>query len=116
VRFLLDESADGRIGAYLQERGHDVTRIGREYPLGLPDNEVLATAYGGRRILITRDRDFGELVFVHLQPHRGVILLRLGSAPPLAMIRARLEEVLSQHAPELDQFIVVTPSLTRIRR
>jgi predicted nuclease of predicted toxin-antitoxin system len=116
VRFLLDESADGRIGAYLQEGGHDVTRIGREHPLGLPDDEVLAIAYRERRILITRDRDFGELAFVHLQPHRGVILLRLGSAPPLATIRVRLEEVLSQHTPELDQFIVVTPNLIRIRR
>jgi len=87
-----------------------------EHPSGVPDDEVLAIAYRERRILITRDRDFGELVFVYRQPHRGVILLRLGSSPPLATIRARLGEVLSQHAPELDHFIVVTPNLIRVRR
>jgi len=116
VRFLLNESADGRIRAYLQEGGHDVSGIGREHPSGLPDYEVLAIAYRERRILITRNCDFGELVFVHLQPNKGVILLGLGASPPLAMISARLGEVLSQHAPELDQFIVLTPSLIRIRR
>jgi predicted nuclease of predicted toxin-antitoxin system len=116
LRFLLDESADGRISAYLQEGEHDVARIGWEHPSGLPDHEVLAIAYRERRILITRDRDFAELVFVHFQPHNGVILLRLGSSPQLATIRARLGEVLSQHAPELDQFIVLTPNLIRIRR
>ena len=116
MRFLLDESADGRIRAYLLELGHDVSGIGREHPSGLPDHGVLAIAYRERRILITRDRDFGELVFVHFQPHKGVILLRLGSSPQFATIRARLGEVLSQHAPELDQFIVLTPNLIRIRR
>ena len=59
-----------------------------EHPSGVPDDEVLAIAYRERRILITRDRDFGELVFVYWQPHRGVILLRLGSSSPLATIRA----------------------------
>jgi hypothetical protein len=36
VRFLLDESAEARIAAYLAEHGHDATRVGRDYPASLP--------------------------------------------------------------------------------
>jgi predicted nuclease of predicted toxin-antitoxin system len=116
VRFLLDQSADARLRQYLSERGHDVTRVARDYRAGLPDPEVLAFAYREGRVLITHDRDFGHLVFVELQPHAGVILFRLGPAVPLTTMIARLEQVLTEHADALDQFIVVTPHVIRIRR
>jgi predicted nuclease of predicted toxin-antitoxin system len=116
VRFLLDQHIDARILFYLSERGHDVTRVARHYPAGLPDRDILATAYREQRILVTHDRDFGELVFVHLLPHAGVILLRLGPLVPLATTTSRLDHVLSQHAHELDQFVVVTHNLVRVRR
>ena len=77
---------------------------------------VLAIAYQEGRIVITHDRDFGELVFVELQPHAGVIYLRLGPSPPLATVIARLDYVLTNHAHDLDAFIVVTHDLVRIRR
>jgi predicted nuclease of predicted toxin-antitoxin system len=116
VRFLLDESADARIRVHLQSLGHDVIGIAREYPAGLADSDVLPIAYRTNRILITRDRDFGELVFVEGQPHAGVIFLRLGSSPPLSTITARLDAVFSEHAQELDRFLVVTQHMVRVRR
>jgi predicted nuclease of predicted toxin-antitoxin system len=115
VRFLLDESADMRTAPELREQGHDGTGIVTDYPASLPDSEVLAIAYREERILITHDLDFGGLVFVEHQPHAGVILLRLGPSPPLETMMARLEEVFSEHAHELDQFIVVTHHLIRVR-
>ena len=96
--------------------GHDATRIGRDYPGGLPDAEVLAIAHREGRILITDDRDFGELVFVHGRPHAGVIFLRLGENAPLDLKIARLDYVLTHHADELDQFLVVTRTSVRVRR
>jgi predicted nuclease of predicted toxin-antitoxin system len=116
VRFLLDQHIDARILLYLSEQGHDVTRVARHYPAGLPDREILATAYRERRILVTQDRDFGELVFVHLLPHAGVILLRLGPLVPLTTVITRLDHLLSQHTHELDQFVVVTHNLVLVRR
>ncbi len=101
--------------SYLSGLGHDVTRVAREYPAGLPDNEVLAIAFQETRVLITHDRDFSELVFVEHQPHSGVIYLRLGSGPPLDTTIARLNEVLTNHSHELNRFIVVTPHLLRVR-
>ena len=63
MRFLLDQSSDARLIPHLRSLGHEATRIARDYPAGLPDSEVLAVAHREERILITDDRDFGELVF-----------------------------------------------------
>jgi predicted nuclease of predicted toxin-antitoxin system len=68
------------------------------------------------RILITDDRDFGDLVFRLRQPHAGVIFLRLGEYAELATKIARLEYALTRYQNQLNQFLVVTPRRVRIRR
>lgn len=115
MKFLLDQSTDARLIAYLRSQGHDATRIAADYPSGLPDTEVLAIAVREGRILITDDRDFGELVFVQRQPHTGVIYLRLGEYADLATKTARLAFVLDRYAEQLDQFVVVTLREVRVR-
>ena len=115
MNFLLDQSTDARLVPWLTGRGHNALRIGRDYPPGLPDEEVLAIATREGRILITDDRDFGELVFRHRQPHTGVIYLRLASYS-FALTTARLEDVLTNYADRLDRFLVVTPASVRERR
>jgi len=115
MKFLLDQSTDARLIGWLTDHGHDAIRIGREYPPGLSDREVLAIAKREGRILITDDRDFGELVFRHRYPHRGVIYLRLASYS-FALTTARLEEVLTKYADRLNRFLVVTPASVRARR
>jgi predicted nuclease of predicted toxin-antitoxin system len=116
VRFLIDQSADARLLPHLVTGGHDVARVGKEYPHGLPDDQVLAIAHRERRILIADDRDFGELVFRLRQPHAGVILFRLGDFAELELKIERLDHVLDQYADQLDQFIVVTRQTVRVRR
>jgi predicted nuclease of predicted toxin-antitoxin system len=106
---------DARLILWLIEHGHTARRIGREYPAGLPDEQVLAIAEREGCILITDDRDFGELVFRHRQPHTGIIYLRLASYS-LDLIKARLEHVLTHYADRLDRFLVVTPGDVRERR
>jgi predicted nuclease of predicted toxin-antitoxin system len=107
VRFLLDESAEARIAAFLTAQGHDATRIGRDYPARLPDEAVLALAHREQRILITYDKDFGELVVREHQPHSGVILFRFPlDSTAQQKIRA-LETHLASH-PVLDQLIILT--------
>jgi len=71
VKFLLDQSTDARLMSVFARLNHDITRIGTHYPSGLPDDEVLRIARTEQRILITDDRDFGELAFRHRQPHVG---------------------------------------------
>jgi predicted nuclease of predicted toxin-antitoxin system len=115
MKFLLDENVDARLLPYLQGQGHDVLRLVSDYPAGLPDQQVLAIAVTQERILITNDRDFGELVFVQRQAHTGVILLRLGDYADLSVKIARLNHVLTHYATQLDQFLVVTQRRVRVR-
>lgn len=115
MRFLLDQSSDARLIPHFRSLGHEATRIARDYPAGLPDSEVLAVAHREERILITDDRDFGELVFQHFHPHSGVIYLRLGDDADIATKRDRINHVLAFHADQLDQFLVVTRDCVRNR-
>lgn len=108
MKFLLDQSSDARLVSHLLSLGHDVIRVGKDHPPGLPDIEVL-------RIAQEEDRDFGELVFRHRQPHTGVIYLRLGVNVSLETAAARLEYVMDHYAGQLDQFLVVSPDRVRIR-
>lgn len=108
MRFLLDQSADARLLSYWRGLGHDATRVGTDFPPGLLDPVVLATAHAEGRILITDDRDFGDLVFREHLPHAGVIFLRLGPYAELATKIDRLAYVLTLHADEPEQFLVVT--------
>jgi predicted nuclease of predicted toxin-antitoxin system len=114
TRFLLDESADLPLRAHLRSLGHDATAIAHEYPGALVDEDVLAIAVAEDRILITNDRDFGELVFRRQLPHRGIILFRLGDeALPIKI--AWLDHVLKVYAERLRAFIVVNDRGVRIR-
>ena len=114
MRFLLDESADLPLRAHLRANGHDATAIAHEYPAALIDEDVLAIAVREDRILITNDRDFGELVFRWQLPHRGVILFRLGDESLPVKIRW-LDHVLAAYGDRLDMFIVVNDRGVRVR-
>lgn len=114
MRFLLDEGLPLRLIAYLTEHGHDVVTIGRDFPFALSDRQILEIARAEARIVLTNDTDFGDLVFRERLPHAGVILFRLGYVSLPDRI-ARLQEVLVNHADQLDHFIVVTPNNIRVR-
>jgi predicted nuclease of predicted toxin-antitoxin system len=115
MKFLLDQSADFRLIPHLRQLGHDVHVISRNYPPGLPDEDVLAIAREERRILIVADRDFGELIFHQGVAHAGVIFFRL----PGASLQTKIEQIttaLTDYTEELErgEFLVVTPGRMRI--
>jgi predicted nuclease of predicted toxin-antitoxin system len=114
MKILLDQSTDARLLSYLKQLGHDATQIHQTYPESIPDEEVLAIARQEKRILITDDRDFGELVFRLQQPHAGVIFLRLGTYAPLELKIERLSFVLTHYGMQLDQFLVVKKGNVRV--
>ena len=115
MKFLLDESVDFLLAAFLQRLGHDVTTIVRDYPQSLHDRDVLATADREGRILVTNDHDFGELVFRQRLPNSGVMQLRL-EHDDLDTKMERLGYVLAHHSEELRHFLTVTESGVRVRR
>src|SRR5438067_1781682 len=114
-KFLLDESAEARIKTFLLDNGYDARRIGQDYPQSLPDEEVLAIARDEARILITNDRDFGELIFRQHLPHAGVIYLRFPDDATAALKIAALTQLLTTHRADLGKYIVVGPGGIRVR-
>jgi predicted nuclease of predicted toxin-antitoxin system len=114
MNFLIDESADVRLAAHLRELGHDVKTVAGDYAQALEDREILRLAAAERRIVITFDRDFGELIFRESQAHAGVLYFRLGPIDLPTEI-ARLGYVLTHYADQLDQFLVITPARVRVR-
>ena len=77
MKFLADECCDhGLVGA-LRQSGHDVLYV-LESKRGATDEDVLALAFDDRRIIITEDKGFGELVYRLKKPAHGIILIRIG--------------------------------------
>ena len=115
MKFLLDQSADFRLMPHLRNLGHDVTAISRNYPPGLPDEDVLTIAREEERVLIVADRDFGELIFHQELAHAGVMFFRLPGATLQTKIE-HLNTVLEEHTDELErgEFLVVTPGRIRV--
>ncbi len=114
MNFVADESVDGPIVARLRSDGHIVSYIA-EYAAGTSDDEVLALANRQRSILITCDKDFGELVFRQKRVAEGVILVRLGGETA-----QRKSDLVSRTISELSQaligaFTVISGRLIRIR-
>jgi predicted nuclease of predicted toxin-antitoxin system len=98
---------------FLASEGHDVVASGVDYPHALTDRELLAIAHREQRIVLTNDKDFGDLVFRDRLPHAGVILFRLGYVPIDVRITL-LRQALIDHAEHLEQFIVISPHRSRI--
>jgi predicted nuclease of predicted toxin-antitoxin system len=115
MRFLLDQDVYAATARLLASQGHDVV-LARA--LGLPrvtDSALLRAAQDQRRIMLTRDRDFGRLVFVQgLQT--GVIYVRIS---PLTVnsVHAELSRVLQLYTEQklFGSFVVVEAGQHRIR-
>jgi predicted nuclease of predicted toxin-antitoxin system len=108
-------SADFRLIPHLRQLSHDVQAVSRNYPPGLPDEDVLEIARKEKRILVVADLDFGELIFQRGLAHAGVIFFRLPGAKLQTKID-QLNTVLAQHSDDLErgEFLVVTPGQIRI--
>jgi predicted nuclease of predicted toxin-antitoxin system len=113
--FLFDRNAESRIARALQALGYDVRTIARDYPASLADREILALAVAEDRILITNDRDFGDLIFRQGQPHRGMIYLRLPRDSTADEKIEQIKRLLVTHRDQLDRFLVITPRGVRVR-
>ena len=109
MRFLADESLDGPIVQGMRAAGHDVTYVTELAP-GLVDEDVLALGHQSQAVLITSDKDFGELVFARALPHDGVLLLRLHGLDPAEKVN-RTVKVIADLGKALSQGLTVVDSL-----
>jgi predicted nuclease of predicted toxin-antitoxin system len=112
VRFLLDVCVSSRsLQAYLLDRGHDVLLAHSIDPKS-SDELLLDTALHDDRVLVTEDKDFGELVFVRHLPHGPII--RLVELTVDEQVAA-MGELLDQRSSILSGPVIVTVTRGRIR-
>jgi predicted nuclease of predicted toxin-antitoxin system len=115
MRIVADENLAYRMIKALRNEGFDVLSIEEDAP-SIPDNNVLNVAVNRNALLITEDKDFGDLVMLHKLPHRGILLLRLaGMGTDEKVIRTL--EVIRTYGEELqDTFTVVDSRRVRLRK
>jgi predicted nuclease of predicted toxin-antitoxin system len=115
MKLLADESVDAPIVACLRAAGHEVISIAEETP-GIEDSQVLHRALAEQCVLLSADKDFGELVFRHQLPHVGVLLLRfagLSTQQKCDLTKYAVEK----HGETLPEaFSVLTIDALRIRK
>ncbi len=114
MRFLIDENLSSSVKAWFESMGFDVIHA-RDVAPGTSDSEWISRSAGEARIVVTLDKDFGELAFTANQRPRGIILIRIKPMDVSSVLR-RLDEVWSMIAEVLDNhFIVISNQSARIR-
>jgi predicted nuclease of predicted toxin-antitoxin system len=76
VRWLADECVAARLVLQLRRAAHDVSYVAEDSP-GSLDESIIDLAMHEGRLLLTEDKDFGDLVFGLGRPVPGIILLRV---------------------------------------
>ena len=114
MKFLADECCDLGLVEFLRKKGHQVDYI-QESLQGLTDREVLKRAKKDERVLLTEDKDFGELVYRLRLPSHGIILLRFNPHDKKIKYQ-RLFQLISTYSKKLPgNFIVIDKQKFRIR-
>lgn len=114
MKLLADEYCAAGLVEILRGEGHDVLYVAESFPGG-NDGVILERPCAEERLLITEDKDFGELVYRLRKPEKGVILLRF-AVDERNCKADRLCEVLVEQADRLpDAFVVIEKGKTRFR-
>lgn len=83
MRFLANENFPAASVRHLRQSGHDVLYVTEDFP-SVEDAAVLRRAHEEERVVLTFDRDYGELIFRHRLPvPQGVLFLRFDPVTPL---------------------------------
>ena len=115
MRLFLDHDVYATTGQFLKDLGHNVITASESGHAQTDDIELLRIAHDDDRLLVTRDRDFGRLVFVS-RAGSGVIYLRLNPTN-LSAVHKELQRVLATYSEsELKEaFVVVEIGRHRFR-
>jgi len=100
---------------YLLEKGYDTITV-RSLDHSMPDREIIRLASSEQRMVITMDKDLGELVYHSEMIHCGILLLRLEDATGMEKQKV-IAEILSNYAHKMkNNFCVYQNKKFRIRK
>ncbi len=107
IKFIADVNIEKAIVDYLSEKAYDVKWV-PDYDCELLDEELLNLANDEGRILITNDKDFGELVFLQKKLSAGIILIRVKGQKVEHKVKL-LRKLLRNHKDKLlNNFVIIT--------
>lgn len=112
MKLLIDNCISHLLASALRAQGHDVESVS-DWPADPGDRRVLAEAVRTGRVLITADREFGELVVFERLPSAGIIILDPNITP--ANHEEACMRAITTHAAELLAGAVVIVMSDRIR-
>lgn len=115
LAFLADENVETEIVQQLSALGYRATHTSGSSP-GSPDAAILEAASDAGQVLVTNDKDFGELVFRKHHRSAGVILVRLPGRSPDTKARLVAQAVQRYGDRLLGAFVVIGPRTIRLRR
>jgi len=115
VKLLADVGVGKAVEDWLRAQGHDVLAV-RDLDPRLPDEEILEQAVREHRLILTMDKDFGELVHRSGKRHAGVLLLRLEAADSRTKVEV-VRRIFERHGTKLPgKFAVYRRGRLRIRK
>lgn len=115
MRFVADENVDREVVERLRQTGHFVWYV-LEQARGIRNGAVMAVARQQQAILITADKDFGDLVFQQQQSVPGVLLLRFSQAMGPEQKAETVEGFIAGRGEQLPgNFVVLSQQEFRIR-
>ena len=114
MTIVADENIDFEIIRQLRLRSQNVISI-QEINSGINDINVLDFAFRNNSLLITEDKDFGELAHRLKLPHKGILLIRLSDIPRSERIELSIKTIIEHHSKLINNFSVLTKSGLRIR-
>lgn len=114
MTLLADESVDFGIISNLRQKGIVVVSVLEDFP-GSKDTEVLKFAQDKQYLLVTEDKDFGELTYRLKLDHCGIMLIRLNDLPRNERIQLTTEIIETYFDKMKDNFSVLTTKGLRIK-
>ena len=115
TKFLVDMGVSKKVEEWLSTNDYDIKAV-RNIDPRMKDKDVLKLAVTEKRMLITMDKDFGELVFNSGFDHSGILLLRLEDAKSDEKVKI-LQEILLKYEDKLESnFCVYQHGKLRIRK
>ena len=114
LSFIADENIDQRIVQLLRDAELQIHSVAEIAP-GTSDESVIEFAVDKRSIILTDDKDFGEMVFRQSQNCPGVILLRLASLDFRTRAQLIIDVIKKLGEDIKGKFVVLNPERVRIR-
>ena len=114
IKFLVDESVDYAIIKKLRQLQYEVVSI-MDISGGTADPDVLLFANNHESVLLTEDKDFGELVYRFKMKHKGIVFIRLDEQLRQDKIEITIKVILLHGEELINKFSVITARGVRIR-